>query len=295
MGSQAAPVGANASFTLIARDACLRSLRKTNPMAPVVRGDVARIDGKLFARWIIPGTVGGAAFGYAEIDKDADLDHRPGVNVQQITPDGRIGYGPIPHDHNLINNGVIVDPFNEIAGTVEKSHSQWAAVDVTTQADREVKAFCAQWPTVAAMLGLGSSEAFRLFNPGRVRRTMKIPVGLDINWPELLGLHVIGEFGLWGRFSETPLAAGPLFTLGLQHMTLQSNHAIQAGYGVIRSRYALDDAQQAKIPPWDGLARRGAVEIVTALDRGRAETLMTLAMEVDGNGTTTAKRGFAAH
>ena len=106
------------------------------------------------------------------------LDHRPGENRRFALADGTFAYDGDTGDFDLTKGGVVVvDPFGSIRAAIEaKGADGWHLVDLTTPLDREVARFTAEWPLLAAMLGVaaGPSGAFRLFDPGV---TCRVKVG----------------------------------------------------------------------------------------------------------------------
>ena len=61
-------------FRVIAKGIVLRHLRRTNPLAGCLRGDVAEIDGRRIARYTVKGRDGTPLVGTVELAPDEDLD-----------------------------------------------------------------------------------------------------------------------------------------------------------------------------------------------------------------------------
>jgi len=247
--------GPEPEFRLLARDAVLRDYHRTNAGGSFLRGDIALVRGRLVARWFQ-----GQGMAWKELTADeaaAAIGHRRDAKK--------------PFDHDIAGGSTAVDPFTYIealaAGLMERQQlAALPTVDLTTPADRELKRFIREWPIVSEMLGVLHAEPFRLFPTGRARaaatKARATALG-SVDLAAYLQRHAVGDFGDFGEYPDgPPLAMAEVWALGLQPVGRQNTHAIATGRGWIRSRYPAGDAVR--------------VEITTAIDGARAETLVTV-------------------
>jgi hypothetical protein len=245
---------------MVARNAVLRHKAKSEPLTPILRGDVAWVGQKLMARaeW-------GPATLYAELALDADLNF-------QYEPE-------FPRDHDLVGGAIIVDWSRAARGGAPSDPpGQWHPFDPTTPEDRQIARFIADYRIVASMLGIVPLSTYQRFQPGPIVRQAKLPPGVEIPWARLLNDHCCGIYGVHGESSDAPLTAGELFALGFQPIGRQNDHAMQTRYGAVRSSFILPDAVQAQfpaLPPYQTPIRR-TVAILTVLEGGSSRTEMKL-------------------
>ena len=102
----------------------------------------------------------GSGLAYCRLPADARLDHRPGENRRFRLADGTFAYDGDTGDFDLTGGAVVVDPFGSVRAAIEaRGADGWHLVDLTTPLDREVARFTAEYPLLAAMLGVAAGPS----------------------------------------------------------------------------------------------------------------------------------------
>jgi hypothetical protein len=211
--------------------------RKRNPQSRAIVGDLARLDsGRVVARFRLrfeDGTTPWACRDYA-------LE----------------GERPV-----LSGGGTPKDWSRWVTDEIEKGQGQYRRLEpheFVPAASIEFASFHKVYPHVAAFLNIPTqAPRLPLFDVGPVH----IPrAWRDIDWRQLLHAHDSGDFGLYGKYDDSPLTDEDLWLLSERPVVTGNKASIAAKSGPIRSRYHL---------------KGRIVTVVTVLTPRGASTLMT--------------------
>jgi len=259
------------TISIIARGVTLRRLSRTQPLAPAVEGDIARIGDRVYARFSIPGRDGRPCVGVAELPAAESM---PDVDPR------------MPHDIDLIG-AAMGTTWVDYAGQIESTRRDRPDefYPLGPEPEPEIDRFCREWPDVAARLKLQAiPPPPRLFAPGPVWRSLKLAhQGVDDGLlRRVLARHVAGDWGEYGRHADLVLTAAELWILPLLSVETQNRHAVRTPVsGAIRSRYRLEPQAfgvwRSRRPAWQADTVDVFLDLTTAVGPGPA-TMASLAV-----------------
>jgi hypothetical protein len=120
-----------------------------------------------------------------------------------------------------------------------------------TPEERDIAAFAAAHPFVAARLGLLKRPDRRLFDVGPCYRPMICEPGpaADVNWCEFIDRHAAGDFGLNGQYCAEVLSdAEAEYLVGLATIEVRNSFACAGkAWKVVRSAYPLPGREDQHI------------------------------------------------
>jgi hypothetical protein len=219
-------------------------LHKSDPdkgREPQISGDVGQLDdGRLFARFELPGE-GGPIVGC-----------RPWTEGE---------------DPRLVPRPAVEDVWSWQRCRFESFNQGWHRWNRSGEPNERAR-FAEQWPEIAGILGLTPLPEHWLIDVGDViyPRDFEIP-----QWREYLDRHAVGNYGLYGQHPEEPVSVSQAWTIVLQSHPIRARHAVDAGRGVIRSRWALPLAAQSRFKKSEFLTAAAYTADITTVyaDRGR--------------------------
>jgi hypothetical protein len=228
-------------FRVVARDVVLRRRPRTDPVQPVIRGDVAAWGDRLFARFAVPGVYGVMCWGAVELSADAEV-------MSDVDPHT---------DRNWINGAYPRDHAGEIIAALNEQPGDYLSLEPPPQ------------PTLFAT-GIA-------FCP-KVWLTRRI--SLDV-LRAFFSLHASGDWGEFGRNSDVELSAEERWLLPALSIEKQNREAIrltQSGMAV-RSRYRLGtDSAPPTRPGYQWTAYY--IDVVTSIST-EPVTMMSLHAEME--------------
>jgi hypothetical protein len=239
-------------FILKERSIVLHRSDPDKDRLPQISGDVAQLDGMLWARFELPGE-GGPVVGCRpfELGEDPRLVPRPAVE----------------------------DVWSWQRSRFESFRAGWLRFNRKGEPNERAR-FAEQWPETSAALGLTQYPEHYIVDVNDVYypRDFEIP-----KWREYLDRHSVGNLGLYGEIPEEPVTHSQAWTISLRPPAIRARHAIDTGLGTIRSRWVLPKAVQSHFPkPEFQPAAVYTVDITTVYAAVGRRTLVEPVRHVNG-------------